>query len=181
MGRASSFTPHLLFVGLLYRDNAPAENVRLSLSERFGDIACESSAFRFEMTDYYAEELGEGLLRQYLAFATLVEPETLWQIKEWTNALEARTLQPETRSRLVNIDPGIMSAATVILASTKDFAHRIPLGGGIYGEVTLSYRHGRFEGVPWTYPDYLLKESLDFFRAAREFYRSARAASGKKS
>ncbi|HNY92028.1 MAG TPA: DUF4416 family protein, partial [bacterium] len=72
--------------------------------------------------------------------------------------------------RRVNLDPGYSEAAKLVLATTKNFGHRIYLGQGIYGDVQLFWRKGRFQSNPWTYPDYLEAKSLEFFSALRQDY-----------
>ncbi|RLE07750.1 DUF4416 domain-containing protein, partial [Candidatus Aerophobetes bacterium] len=56
--------------------------------------------------------------------------------------------------------------------TTKNQQHRLYLGDGIYGEVTLRYRRGKgFEPWQWTYPDYRTAEYLEIFNKIRELYR----------
>ena len=83
-------------------------------------------------------------------------------------------------ARRVNLDPGYMDAARVVLASTKDHAHRILLGKGIYGEVTLLYRDGAFRPLPWTYPDYREAATLAFLKGVRVWYLKKVAQAAKR-
>jgi len=95
-------------------------------------------------------------------------PEGLAGIKHRTNLLESE-LAVEGR-RGVNLDPGIVNDSRLILATTKDFAHRVYLGSGIYAEVTLIFKDGAFRPQEWTYPDYKSREALEFVLRARERY-----------
>jgi hypothetical protein len=107
-----------------------------------------------------------------VAFEKLVLPEGLAGIKHRTNLLESE-LAVEGQRR-VNLDPGIVNDSRLILATTKDFAHRIYLGSGIYAEVTLIFKDGAFRSQEWTYPDYQSQEALEFILKARERYLTQR-------
>ena len=67
-----------------------------------------------------------------------------------------------------HIDPGLIGLANLVLASTKNYAHRLYLGEGIYGEVSMIYENRTFVPLKWTYPDYYIEESIDFFLRVRE-------------
>jgi hypothetical protein len=57
----------------------------------------------------------------------------------------------------------------MILASTKNYAHRIYIGGGIYAQVDYIFRDkGKIDFNPWVYPDYKTTEYLDFFNKMRK-------------
>jgi hypothetical protein len=90
-------------------------------------------------------------------------------IKRQTNDLEAGSSVEDRRQ--VNIDPGYVSLSKLVLATTKNHAHRIYLSDGIYAEVTLHYRDGAFRGYPWTYPDYASSEYCALFQKVRDLYR----------
>jgi hypothetical protein len=138
--------------------------------EKFGPIALESPAFEFRETAYYQPTMGAGLRKQFWAFELLRDPGELADWKTVTNAWEAE-LAGEGRyseSRPLNLDPGYITAAKLVLASTKDHAHRIYLSGGIYAEITLMYRHRRWEAHEWTFPDYRRDDYQAFFSRCRE-------------
>ena len=77
-----------------------------------------------------------------------------------------------TVKRPANLDPGYIEQAKVVLASTKNFYHRIYLGGGIFGEVTMHFKNNTYQFFPWTYPDYKSKDYQDFFLRVRQIFRS---------
>jgi hypothetical protein len=60
----------------------------------------------------------------------------------------------------------------LVLATTKDYSHRIYLRDGIYAEVTLYFRKGRFHPFEWTYPDYCTREYIEVFYKIRQIYHS---------
>jgi hypothetical protein len=159
--------PVKLFCGLIARPEA-LDRARLLLAERFGPADCESPVVRFDFTSYYAEEMGEGLVRAWVAFEPLRERAWLARAKHVAVWLE-RDLSSGGR-RAVNIDPGYVDAAQVVLSTAKNYSHRIYIGLGYYAEVTLTYEHGVFKFLEWTYPDYRTREALSFLGAARAAY-----------
>lgn len=171
MGAIDDPQPVKVLVGVLYTDDALLEVARQSLTELLGSIDMESSAVPFDFTDYYRASMGEGLLRRFLAFEELVDPGQLGPLKVRANEIEVQlaALQ-DAVARPVNLDPGYITGSKLVLASTKDFAHRIYLGGGIYAEVTLLFRHGRWESLPWTYPDYRSEAYQEFLTQVRLRY-----------
>ena len=170
MGEVKEPKPVKLFVGLLTATLSLLPHIRSSLESDFGPVELESRLIDFDFTRYYEPEMGSGLKRQFWGFQNLIVPGELPEIKLMTNELE-KASAVEGR-RLVNLDPGYLAAAKVVLATTKDFAHRLYLGQGIYGEITLLFRHGRFEPLPWTYPDYRSEEYYPFFYDLRKLYLS---------
>lgn len=156
-------------VGIFTGDAALFAPVEAALTERLGKPDYESPVLPFEQTRYYEREMGSGLKRKFYAFTRLIDPAELGPLKRWTMALEERWKQ-EGRRR-VNIDPGYVSLAKLVLATTKDNVHRIYLGEGIFAEVTLYFKQGRFYPWPWTYPDYASEEYRAIFEHIRGLYR----------
>jgi hypothetical protein len=110
----------------------------------------------FGETNYYADEMGEGLLRQYVSFRDRVDPGVLAAAKLKTNAIEDeyRGRPPDGGRRRINLDPGYLSPSRLVLASGKDFSHRIYIGRGIYAELTVMFNKQGCRFMEWTYPDY---------------------------
>jgi hypothetical protein len=136
------------------------------LVERFGLMELEGEAYEFDFTDYYEGEMGAGLWKRFVVFKEPIEREKLADIKLFTNDLE-RELAVEGRRR-VNIDPGYLTKASLILATTKDFPHRIYLREGIYAEVTLTFKKNTCSFFDWTYPDFRTPEVCNFFLEVRK-------------
>lgn len=170
MGNAREAQPVKLIASLLTGDVALLDPVQEALVRIWGPIDFSSPLLSFEHTDYYAAEFGPGLQRQIVTFERLILPAELPEIKRRTNALE-RTLAVAGLRR-VNIDPGYVSLGKLVLASTKDHAHRLYLGQGVYGEVTLSYQRGRFRPWSWTYPDYASEDYCALFDRIRARYKA---------
>ena len=172
MGDVRPARPVKLFVGMLARDPAVFEVSAEKCAEAFGEVERCGAVVPFEHTGYYAEEMGEKLLRQFAIFRPLVEPDCLPATKLKTNEIEVQIAESveSTVPRPVNLDPGYLSASGVFLATTKNYSHRMYLGQGIYGEVTLHFHKGSFEPWPWTYPDYGTAGYIKFFNEARARY-----------
>lgn len=157
--------PAKLIAGLLFRDFDVRKRVLAALNERFGCMDCLTEPKPFTYTDYYDAEMGPGIYRQTISFSDLVHPGSLPQIKLFTNELEHQLTCDGKRQ--VNIDPGLLSEERVILATGKNFTHRIYLRDGIYADLTLIYQAGAYQTLPWTYPDYKDPTLLCFFSALR--------------
>lgn len=176
MGRVNEFEKEMLVIGVLssglsLRTSAESELEKV-LRESFGPILIKSDVHPFIWSHYYDEEMGETISRVFYAFRELVNPQDLWKIKILTNSLEDKYACGGKRP--VNLDPGLLSLNRLILATTKNTAHRIPLSGGIYAELTLLYRSGCFHPLDWTYPDYASAEFLPFFLDLRGRYKQIR-------
>ena len=112
--------------------------------------------------------MGVGLKKLYLTFETLIQREALASIKAFTNEIETR--YASNGKRRLNLDPGYLAGDKLVLASTKDFYHRLYLSQGIFAEVTLHYRKGCYRYFSWTYPDYKEPAFLEFLEKARAGY-----------
>lgn len=139
------------------------------LEKTFGDIDFRSQVLDFDKTTYYQPEMGKNLKRQFLGFDRCIFPDELPAIKIFTNSLEF-TLSGNGEQRLINLDPGYVNLGKLVLATTKDHQHRLYLGKGIYGEVTLRYRNKTFAPWKWTYPDYATEEYIRIFLQIRQIY-----------
>lgn len=167
----------ILFAGLLYNRSVSIPFLYERLESSFGPILFNSKEFAFTFSDYYEREMGKELTRIYVGFDLLIDMEEIADIKLKTNELEKDRFSPRDTCRAfhdrrdVNIDPGYLTNAKVVLATTKDHQHRIYMKNGIYAEVTLRYRKNRYEPWEWTYRDYRTEEAIEFFHKLRAFYR----------
>ena len=168
MGQVKTPQPVKLIVGAFAPDGALLEEARAAVAAEWGGVDFESGLLPFEHTTYYQPQFGTGLLRRIWTCGPLIDPGALAAIKLRTNELEQRWAV-EGRRR-VNLDPGYLSLAKLVLATTKNHGHRIYLGSGIYAEVTLAYRDGGFRPWPWTYPDYATSRYCELFAAIRRRY-----------
>ncbi|MGQ9534687.1 MAG: DUF4416 family protein [bacterium] len=154
------------FAGLIFLADFAIDSALKFFDSMLGDVNKKSDAIPFTHTAYYNKEMGENLMRQWVLFQKLVFPDILIELKHKSNEIEKKFLNKDG-GRIINIDPGLVSLNNIILASTKNYTHRIYLGKGIYAEVTLGYKQGQFRPFEWTYPDYQEKTALQFFTEAR--------------
>jgi hypothetical protein len=168
LGKIRKYNPVRLVIGFVYKDEAIFIKARDKLKNKFGGIDFESTPIDFSYTDYYEAEMGKNLKRRFISFRRLVRMQDLYRIKLYTNRLEARFTVYSRRS--INIDPGYLDLARLVLATTKDYAHRVFLRKGIFAEITLTFRENSFSPNDWTYPDYRSKEYIDIFNQIRQLY-----------
>ncbi len=149
------------------------ESLRAELVAHFGPVDYESEPLAFDHTDYYGPELGAPLLRRLLGFERLVPLDGLKDLKLATNELERRFARPDG-TRRVNLDPGLVTLERLVLASGKNFTHRVYLGGGIWADLTLIYNKRRgWVTLPWTFPDYATEDMTRRLTALRTLYKTA--------
>jgi len=168
MGITKAHRPVKLIVGFIFKEEEAFDLAKVILRKKFGEIDFESQTLLFNHTDYYQEEFGKGLKRKFTGFKHLIPPQALPKIKTAANKIEEK-ISGGTR-RLINIDPGYLDLSKLILASTKDYKHRIYLDKGIYSEVTLFYQGKTFRPWEWTYPDYKTGEYIAIFNQIRKIY-----------
>lgn len=141
----------MLFMGVLSVKGLPSP-LRKKLEDNFGPIKVVTTPFPFSFTDYYVPEMGEGIERFFISFSNLISPDELSRIKVLTNEMEKEWA--EDGGRRINLDPGTLSEANIILATTKNRSHRIAIGNNLYAELTLMYKNHEYVSFPWTYSDY---------------------------
>lgn len=168
MGQIKMPKPVKLIVSALAPGEGLLRAARETAVAQWGAIDVESELLPFEHTTYYAREFGTGLVRRIWAFAPLIDPAALPEIKRQSNEIEARWAVEGKRQ--INLDPGYVSLAKLVLATTKNHGHRIYLRQGIYAEVTLAYRDKAFRPWPWTYPDYGTPRYCALFARVRQRY-----------
>jgi hypothetical protein len=171
MGQIRAPRPVKLFVGMLAARTDLFNIAQKELKAKFGPIDMVSDVIPFEFTDYYEKEMGPNLLRKFVGFEQLINPKELASAKLFTNNLEEEiSEQLENGRRAINLDPGYITLSKLVLASTKDYSHRVYLGDGIFAEVTLHFSDKRFNPWSWTYPDYKTATYRKFFETMRRQY-----------
>ena len=173
MAEASEPPKVKLICGMLSADAGFFDTAQGRLAKNFGPVDVVSEVMPFDFTHYYDEEMGAPLHRKFVAFRDDFPPDRLVDAKLATNELERELAAGAARQqagrgpRRVNLDPGYVAPSRLVLASMKNFSHRIYLGRGVYAEVTLMYRNRRWEPLPWTFPDYASGRYDAFLSAAR--------------
>lgn len=168
MSRPNAAEPVKLIFSIFSQDAVLIDKTIKILSLTYGEPDFVSAVLPFNYTDYYGGEMGENLLRRFLSIERLIHAETLPDIKLATNDMEQKSVM--NAKRRINIDPGYISKAHLILATGKAFTHRPYLRDGIYADLTLMYQGKKFCALPWTYPDYADEKQLSILGKIRERY-----------
>lgn len=160
--------PAKLIVGFFLKDKSLAADVARDLSTRLGPVDTISPWLKFDFTSYYEKEMGAPLYRRMMVFRQHVQQTRLVDVKHVTNELEIKYQRGD--GRRVNIDPGYLLPERLVLATGKNFTHRIYIGDGIYADLTLIFQKGAFRTLPWTYPDYADLRLIGFLTLVRNKY-----------
>jgi len=164
----------LLFVGALYASPEICDRLLPELEYHFGSTLLESPVMSWDHSQYYSDELGMPISRRFIFFERLIDASLLPEIKVLTDEIECRNLTDGKRQ--INLDPGYLTEAKVILASTKNYSHRIYLGRGIYAEQEYIFSKGSYQPLSHTYTDYRKPEYLSIFIQARRRFRDLLSA-----
>jgi hypothetical protein len=165
-----------LICAITVDSDAICTRTKEALAVRFGPIRAHSAAYPFDFTSYYAEEMGAPLDKQLICFAKRIDPCQLPHIKLQTMELE-RELGKENAGRIhrrANIDPGLLSIESLVLATSKHSGHRICIAPSLYAETTLLYQKNRYRPQPWTYVDYQSDLVQDFLLEMRTWLMATR-------
>ena len=163
-----AYQPVKLITGFIFKEEAALKKAKKILEKRFGGADFESRDLAFIYTDHYEKEFGKNLKRRFISFQKLISIQSLPKIKIITNLIEKKL--SSNGLRLINIDPGYLNLAKLVLATTKHYNHRIYLNRGIFAEITLFYQGQTFKPWEWTYPDYQSPQYLEIFNRIREIY-----------
>ncbi len=160
-----------LIVSIIYNSMDALADSLSRLEKQFGRVQCETMEIAYT-GEQYAEEMGEQLQRRLYSFSKEVERDKLPDIKTACAKIEKQfgDIVDDYPFRTVNIDPGIMTPENVIMASHREFNHRVYLGSGVFAELTLVFSRGRFVRLPWTNPDFCQGEAIEFFLRVRESF-----------
>jgi hypothetical protein len=161
--------PVKLIVGILAANDHCLDAARDAVSAQFGTMDLVSNVWPFSQTDYYREQTGDHILRQFVSLEKLIDPGRLAEIKHAANGIEQQLAAQLAipLARPVNLDPGIIEPSKLILATTKNYSHRIYIGNKIFAEVTLLFDKGQWRPFEYTYPDYRQQCYFDFFGTVR--------------
>ena len=161
--------PVKLLIGILAADEQCLQAAVEIITAEFGSLDLQSDVWPFGMTDYYNEQTGPNILKQFVTVEKLIDPGKLAKIKHITNKLEQKLAQKMDIDlpRPVNLDPGLIEPSKMVLATTKNYSHRIYIGKKMYAEVTLIYDKGKWRPFDYTYPDYRQQCYHDFFNKVR--------------
>ena len=170
MAQPTTPSPALLLLAAFSCHEAALQWARDRAIECWGAVAMASPLFDFKETDYYESTMGAPLQKIFFAFERPFDPAEIAEAKLRTNRLEEEYAEAagHAEPRPLNLDPGYITLGKLVLASTKDYAHRIYLSRGIHAEITLHWRHGGWRPHEWTFTDYRREDYQQFFSQCRE-------------
>ncbi|MCY4570413.1 MAG: DUF4416 family protein [Candidatus Poribacteria bacterium] len=174
MGAITTPLPVKAIISVLTVEPSLLPTVYAELTHRLGPIDYKSELMPFMGTVFYETEMGSDIQRQFISFERLIDAGTLAEMKLFTNSMEQvfGIKKSDGDARRVNLDAGYISMAKLVLASTKNHAHRIYLSDGIYAEITLRFYRKTFQPLEWSYPDYRLPTYIAAFNHIRRIYRN---------
>jgi hypothetical protein len=170
MGKLTDFQNIKLIIGIIFQKDYPVDQLIKKIEQDLGKIDFISENISFNNTNYYENEMGPNLLKKFISFEKLWDVEKTSQVKLYTNKLEEE--YSENNKRPINLDPGILTLPNIILFSTKNFFHRIPILNNIYAEVTLYWHNKKYQDLPWTYPDYKTEAYKSVLTTIRNTYKN---------
>lgn len=144
--------PVKLIVAVLWSDAAHRDEARRRMEALWGAVDFTGPDRPFDVTDYYAPEMGAGQMRRLVAFERLVPPDCLREAKLRTNDIERELAVGNARK--VNLDVGTLDHSKIVLASAKYAGQKIYLGDGIYADPIARYKDGRYQPFEWSFPDF---------------------------
>lgn len=155
-----------LIISVIYNDTPVLERSLTELERHFGRIDAETDELEYLSARDYVEEMGEGLKRRFFCFVRTHAPEKLAEYKLRTRKIEKKFSEKagDVTFRSVNIDPLIMTASGLTLATSRDAPHRICIGAGIYAEKSLALIGKKFKPFMWTHPNFAEEDMLEFAR-----------------
>ena len=177
MSQRSAPSPARLLFSVIYREEENFAKALRSITDRVGEVACTSEPFPFDRTEYYGKEMGAPLVRRFIVGKDPVSRDELATVKVWAETIENEL--SVSGKRTVNIDPGHLTDENVILATGKNYSHRIYLRDGVFADLTLFFEKGEYRPLPWTYPDYASPAIRAFLGELRRGNREARKRSTK--
>jgi hypothetical protein len=160
-----------LITSLFSPDKDLIDRVINELESLFGPTDWVSPWLFFDRTKYYEKEMGWPLHRRFVSFRDLIKPEEIVQKKLTTNMIEKKYLTEDGR-RSINIDPGYIALERLVLATGKNYTHRIYLSHGIYADLTLIFHGKSFKAIEWTYRDYGDPTAIEYFNEVRSRYKA---------
>ena len=162
-------TSGLLFFSVLYRSDLFSEElIHRKIESLYGKLITFNPEFN-PLASYYSKEMGsvETLKRFFLVTTSSYPREFLLSTK--LLSLDWERQWSDGNKRMVNVDLGLISAENFILATTKNYSHRIFLGQNIFADLTYQYQDTSYQTLPWTYPDFKDQAKIEFLNWCRTF------------
>ena len=157
-----------LFFSVIFKSEDAANKTVSVITKRWGDIDFKSDPMPFCHTKYYEKEFGPDLSRIFISLSNSIYRKEIVDVKIWTDSFERQTAVKGLR--MVNIDPGYVCLEQVILATGKNYTHRVYLDEGVFADLALVYEKGSFRTLQWTYPDYGEISTIEIFNKLRTMF-----------
>jgi hypothetical protein len=172
MARIQKASPGRLVISIVHSSRDALADALTQLERRFGRVQCETIDIPHANGEEYREEMGDSLQRRFFSFENLIQRDSLVEVKEFCHRVESQLGDHihDYTFRTVNVDPMLVTPANLVLASHREFNHRIYLGSGVFGEVCLIWSRGKYCRLPWTDPDFCHDEAIDFFVRVRSSF-----------
>src|SRR5512138_2961865 len=172
MARIQKASPGRLVISVVHSSRDALADALNLMERRFGRVQCETIDIPHSNGNEYREEMGDSLQRRFFSFENMIQRDSLIEVKEFCHRVETQLGDHihDYTFRTVNIDPMLMTPANLVLASHREFNHRIYLGAGVYGEVCLIWSRGKYCRLPWTDQDFCNDEAIDFFVRVRSSF-----------
>ncbi len=140
-----------------------------ALEKRFGLVQFETLELPDNKDEFYREEMGENLQRRFFSFERTIGRDAMTNVKSVCHKIESQFADrvDDYCFRTVNIDPGILTPSNIVMASHREYNHRVYLEDGVYAELALVWSKGRYVRLPWTNPDFCHGEAIEFFQRVR--------------
>lgn len=169
MARVQKPPPGRLIISVIYSSMDALADALNVLERKFGRVQFETPEIPCAETSLYGEEMGGELLRRFFSFDKMVARDGLPSIKGLCHKIEPQFADrvDDYLFRTVNLDPGILTPANLVMASHREYNHRVYLNNGVFAELALVYSRGRFVRLPWTCPDFYGAEAIEFFGRVR--------------
>ncbi len=156
----------VLFVGCLFSSQEIYDAALSVLKKDYGNILLETPSLPWTHSDYYAKEIGKPLDRKFIFFDTVIDTSVLPDAK--LKIMDIEKDFSKDGKRQINLDPGYLSLAKVVLASRKNYSHRIRVGKLVFAELELIFKERAFHPLPHTYTDYKDRGNIKIFMNARD-------------
>lgn len=172
MARMQEPSQGRLIVSIIHSSLDALADALSGLEKRFGLVQFETIDTPCSEAEIYFEEMGENLQRRFFSFERPLSRNTLPTIKSICGKVESQFADrvDDYYFRTVNIDPGILVPANLVMASYREYNHRIYLEDGVFAELALVWSKGQFVRLPWTNMDFCQGEAIEFFIRVRDSF-----------
>ena len=169
MSKETKQSKAVLIIACMYKAHECYEKTLLLLTKKFGKESHISEEFDFSYSNYYSKEMGDNLKKKIIVFEKMIARDDLVKAKKITDKIEINLSENDRRN--INLDPAILTLENFILATNKNFTHRIFLSKNVFADLTLIYQKKKgYTSLPWTYSDYSSEPIKNFLNDTRKIF-----------